>query len=324
MYVSEEGLDLFGNCAVEALDLWSTPVSAICSSVTSGQDDLPALLKAEFPRLFSGELGKCNVAKATVTLQNGLQPPFIRARQVPYGARKEVESEISRLQQLGIITRIKHANAAAPIVVVKKKDGSVRVTADYSTGLNRVIQPHHHPFPLPENIFAELSGMTRFSNVDMSNAFLQIILDEEDKKLMAINTHCGLFQVNRMQPGLMTAPAIFQEIMEKVLANTGARVYLDDVIVPGKTKEENDTRLRKVLHALQAAGFTLRLDKCSFGQASIKYLGKIVDEKGIRPDPERLRILREMPGHSPIALIPWCCQLVRNIPPQSYRPARTP
>lgn len=223
------------------------------------------------------------MAKATVTLQNGLQPPFIRARQVPYGARKEVESEISRLQQLGIITRIKHANAAAPIVVVKKKDGSVRVTADYSTGLNRVIQPHHHPFPLPEDIFAELSGMTRFSNVDMSNAFLQIILDEEAKKLMAINTHCGLFQVNRMQPGLMTAPAIFQEIMEKVLANTGARVYLDDVIVPGKTKVEHDTRLRKVLHALQAAEFTLRLDKCSFGQASIKYLGKILDEKGIRP-----------------------------------------
>lgn len=54
--------------------------------------------------------------------------------------------------------------------------------------------------------------------------------------------------------------------------------------------------MRKVLHALQAAGFTLRLDKCSFGQASIKYLGKIVDEKGIRPDPERLRILREMPA----------------------------
>lgn len=92
---------------------------------------------------------------------------------------------------------------------------------------------------------------------------------------MAINTHCGLFQVNRMQPGLMTAPDTLQEIMEKVLSTgRGAWVYLDDVIVPGKGKLDHVTKLKKVLYTLQGADFTLRLDKCSFCQPTIKYLGK--------------------------------------------------
>lgn len=295
VYVSELGLNLFGNLAMEALDLWNTPIAAICDSITT-DDDLTKQVKVEFPHLFSGKLGKCTVTKASVTLLDNKKPPFIRARPVPFGAREAVEGELKRLQELGIIERVTHAECAAPVVAVKKKDTEIRVTADFSTGLNRVIQLHHHPLPTPESIYAQLSGMDTFSILDISNAFLQIELDDEAKKLMVINTHLGLFQVNRMQPGVCTAPAVFQETMDKILAGTGAMAYLDDIIVPGRGKEDHDARLRVVLKALEDAGFTLRLDKCTLGQPSITYLGKIVDGNGTRPDPERLAVLRELPA----------------------------
>lgn len=99
-----------------------------------------------------------------------------------------------------------------------------------------------------------------------------------------------------MQPGMSTAPAIFQEIMDKILSGTGAMAYLDVIIVPGRGKADHDSRLCCVLKTLQDAGFTLRLDKCTFGQPSITYLGKIVDADGIRTDKDRLATLTELPA----------------------------
>ncbi|XP_031358323.1 uncharacterized protein LOC116181978 [Photinus pyralis] len=109
-----------------------------------------------------------------------------------------------------------------------------------------------------------------------AKAFNQVSVDDEAKKYMAINTHLGLLQVNRLQPGINTAPGRFQEFMDRILGETGGAAFLDDVIVPGKGKEDHDVRLMTVLERLKEAD----LGKCIFGKPSICFLGKIIDAKG--------------------------------------------
>ena len=294
-YVSNQGLNLFGNTALEALDLWNKPMTSYCDSITSSQTKLTDEVRRRFPKLFSKSLGRCNLYKASIKLKEGSHPPFIRARPVAYGAREAVEQAYDELVDQGVFTPINYAAAAAPVVIVKKKDGSIRVTADYSTGLNRAIETYNYPLPTPDAIFATLAGNDRFTTLDLSSAFHQIELDEEAKKLMAVNTHRGLFQVNRLQFGVKTAPGQFQQLMDTLLAGSGATAYLDDVIIPGRGDDDHHSRLMDVLERLENAGLRLRLDKCTFGQPSLKFLGKIIDEEGQRPDPEKLATIRDLP-----------------------------
>jgi hypothetical protein len=94
-----------------------------------------------------------------------------------------VEQELDRLLDLGIIKPVKLAEWAAPVMIVKKPDGSTRLCVDYSTGLNDALQLHQHPLPVPEDIFATFNGGQVFSQIDLSDAYLQVELDEESKQL---------------------------------------------------------------------------------------------------------------------------------------------
>jgi hypothetical protein len=295
VYVSLDGLNLFGNDAMEALKLWDTPISAVCDSISDAHVTTLKKVSQDFPKLFSAGLGKCNRAKFSLNVKRDAKVPFIRARPVAYSARTTVEQEIHRLEQEGVISQINYADAAAPIVVVKKKNGKIRITADYSTGLNRALETYRYPLPTAESIFAQLSGMDTFSSIDCSSAYHQIELDDDAKRFMCINTHIGLFQVNRMQPGVKTASGNFQQILDTLLAGTGAFAYQDDIIVPGKGKKDHDVRLHSVLKRLEEAGFTLAIEKCTFAQPQIKFLGRIVDKEGLRPDPEKLLAVRNIP-----------------------------
>jgi len=294
-YVSSGDLNLFGNSALEALKLWDQPISAYCDTVSTEQRELADVVRNKFPSLFSDSLGRCKLFKATIKLKNGAKPPFVRPRPVAFGVREALDTAYDQLVQQGVFTPINYASAAAPVVVVKKKDGSLRVTADYSTGLNRAIESFNYPLPTPESIFITLTGSDLFTTLDLSSAFHQIELDDFAKGLMAVNTHRGLYQVNRLQFGVKTAPAQFQQLMDTILAGTGASAYLDDVIIPGKGMEDHKRRLFAVLKRLEDAGLKLRLDKCKFGQTSIRFLGKIIDASGQRPDPEKLQTIRDLP-----------------------------
>ena len=118
---------------------------------------------------------------------------------------------------------------------------------------------------------------------------------------MNISTHVGLFQVNRRQPGVKTASGNFQQILDSLLAGTGAMAYQDDIIVPGKGSADHDTHLYSVLNKLEEAGFTLSIDKCTFAQPQIKFLGRIVDSQGVSPDPEKLQAVKNIPQPTDIS-----------------------
>ena len=167
-----------------------------------------------------------------------------------------------------------HSQWAAPIVVVKKKNGRIRLCADFSTGLNDALQLHQHPLPTTEDIFSKLNGGQLFTQIDLAEAYLQVEVDEESKEMLTINTHRGLFRYNRLPFGVKSAPGIFQQIMDAMICGLeGVAAYLDDVIVTGRTDAEHRQNFEALFRRIREYGFHVRMEKCNFLMPQIRYLG---------------------------------------------------
>ncbi|CDW58685.1 Gag Pol polyprotein [Trichuris trichiura] len=194
-----------------------------------------------YPEICSDSLGHCKFAKASLRLRPDAQPVFRPKRPVPYAVVPLVEAELDRLEKLGVISKVNYSAWAAPLVAVRKRDGRLRLCADFSTGLNDALEMHQYPLPTPEDIFSTLNGGTVFSQIDFSDAYLQIEVSEESRELLTLNTHCGLYRYNRLPFGVKSAPGIFQQIMDTLIAGLhGVVAYLDDVTVVGKTEEAHN------------------------------------------------------------------------------------
>lgn len=296
IYVSSTTLNVLGSDWMTKLDLWSIPIEKVCNAISGESSILTQQLEHDFPEVFKHGLGLCNKMQASLKLKDGTVPIYRRARPVSFAAAEPIAEELKRLQLLGVITPITYAEYAAPIVVVKKANGKIRICADYSTGLNDALVPNKYPLPTPDAIFSKMSQFKVFSKIDLSDAFLQVELDSEAQKLLPINTHCGLFRVNRLQPGIKTAPGIFQQLIDTMMAGAeGTIPYMDDFVVGGIDEAQHKKNLYEALRRIQDFGFRLRIDKCSFGKKQISFLGSVIDCEGIRPGPEKKKTLQEIP-----------------------------
>ncbi|EYC24344.1 hypothetical protein Y032_0014g2450 [Ancylostoma ceylanicum] len=258
-------------------------------------EDVAMKLKEAYPEVFEEVLGLCTKEKADLQLVGDVRPVFKACRPVPHAAVEAVEKELDRLLEMQVIEPVTHSEWAAPIVCVRKSNGKLRVCADFSTGLNKALESFDYPLPVPEDIFATLNGGAVFSQIDLSDAYLQIELSDESKKMVVINTHRGLFQYNRLPFGIKTAPGIFQQIMNKMVAGLrGVATYLDDILVCGRTEQEHTENLLALFERIAEYGFKVRLEKCSFAKPEIRYLGFIVDKNGRRPNPEKIEAIKSM------------------------------
>ena len=256
-----------------------------------------AELRADYSEVFETGLGKCAKAKAHFKLKEGASPVFRKSRPVPYASLPKLEGELSRLVENGVITPVSYSEFAAPVVVVKKKTGDIRLCADHSTGLNDTLEDHHHPLPTAEDIYTKLNGGIYFSNIDLAEAYLQIEVAEECRKMLCINTPKGLFQYNRLSFGVKTAPATFQQMMDTMIAglpNTAA--YLDDIVVTGETLEDHNGSLRRLFDRIKEYGLRVRLEKCSFLKSEIRFLGQIINKDGRKPDQGEIEAIVKMPA----------------------------
>ncbi|XGW15781.1 hypothetical protein V3C99_001322, partial [Haemonchus contortus] len=252
-------------------------------------------LKKTYPGVFEEGLGCCTKEQVDLQLNPNVRPVFCNSRPVPHAALEAVNAELERLVRINVIEPVSHSEWAAPIVCVKKQNGKLRICADFSTGLNRALQSYDYPLPIPEDIFASLNGGTIFSQIDLSDAYLQLELSEESKKKVVINTHKGLFRYNRLPFGIKTAPGIFQQVMNKMVTGLqGVATYLDDILVSGRNEQEHRENLLAVFRRIADYGFKIRLDKCTFARPEIQYLGFILDKNGRRPNPEKIKAIKNM------------------------------
>jgi hypothetical protein len=218
--------------------------------------DTLASLKTSFPDVFKDRLGQCTVTKASLTLKQNATPVYRRTRPVPYASLPTVEQELDRLLNLGVIKSLRHADWAAPVMVVKKPDGSSRLCVDYSTGLNEALQLHQNSLPVLEDIFAILNGGHVFSQIDFSDAYLQVELDNDSKQPCNINTHRGVYEYQLLPFGIRSAPGIFQAIMDNMLAGLPfATASLDNIIVVSYNPDDHRRHLQAVFDRINEYGF---------------------------------------------------------------------
>ncbi|KAK7906968.1 hypothetical protein WMY93_015580 [Mugilogobius chulae] len=212
-----------------------------------------------------------------------------RSRRIAPADLDDLRRHLQGLLAAGIIKESR-SPYASPIVLARKKNGQLRMCVDYRT-LNRRTVPDQYTVPRIDDALDCLSGSKWFSVLDLRSGYYQIPMAEEDKEKTAFICPLGFFQFERMPQGITGAPATFQRLMEKAVGDMHMLeviVYLDDLIVFGKTLEEHEQRLLKVISRLEEAGLKLSLDKCQFCRPQVTYVGHIVSEHGIATDPAKV------------------------------------
>ena len=290
--VSGTRKNLLGRNLLSQLKLDWGEIMHVCK-----RDPVQSGLLAEVPGVFSEGLGKLKDVQVKIHVKNGAIPRFFKARPIPYALKEKVENELDRLQHEGIIEPVQFSEWAAPIVPVCKANGQIRICGDYKVTINRSVVEDKYPLPRVNDLYASLAGGETFSKLDLRHAYLQLPLDEGSREYVTINTHKGLFRYTRLPYGISVAPSIFQRALECVLADIPrVCIFLDDILVTGKTREEHVANLRWVLRRLDEAGLKLNNDKCEFFNQSVVYLGHKIDRDGLHPTDDKVRAIRDAPS----------------------------
>ena len=186
---------------------------------------------------------------------------------------------------------------ASPVVLVAKRDGTVRFCMDCHC-LNAATKMDVYPLPRVDNQLDLLLHSRYFTTLDLATGYWQVSMTPESQEKTAFITHSGLYKFTAMPFRLCNAPAIFQRLMETVLAGlarTSCMVYIDDILVVGETFEDHLLNLRKVFDQLQKAGLRLKPTNCHLGKPQVEYLGYIVSVQGIAADPKKVQAIKSFP-----------------------------
>ena len=261
------------------------------------QQQLNDLFK-EFSDVFSqgeDDLDCTPLLKHTIETQGPLlRQPFLR--QNPAVQREEV----AQVQQMLASDIIRPSNSpwASPVVMVKKKDGSLRFCVDFRQ-LNAATVKDAHPLPRIDDLLDALHGACWLSTLDLKSGYWQVPIMERDKEKTAFRTSSGqLYEFNQVPFGLCNAPATFSRLMDRILSGLHWETclfYFNDIIVFSSTWEEHLARLRQVFERLRHAQLKLGAEKCTFTAKEVSYLGHRVTEDGLLPDPALLAAIREIP-----------------------------
>lgn len=229
--------------------------------------------------------------KLKISLRDS-HPVAYRPRHLAYTERLQVKRIIEEQLQEGII-RESESSYASPIVLVKKRNGDIRMCVDFREVNKRVLRDHY-PLPRIQDQIDNLAKAVYFCTLDMKSGFYQVEIEESSKHITAFVTPDGLYEYNRLPFGFVNSPSCYQRAIDKALGSLKdniAFVYIDDVLCPAKTIEEGLERLREVINTLSKAGFVLNLSKCKFFQTTIEYLGVVIEGGTVKPSPRKVEAL---------------------------------
>ena len=237
-----------------------------------------------------GERGETDLIQMTIDTADA-SPRRQPVRRIPFAVRAEVARQLQEMQTQGVIEP-SCSPWASPVVLVRKKDGSLRFCIDYRH-LNLVTKPDVFPLPRMDDLLDQLGRSKFFSTLDLASGYWQVKMHPDSCEKTALITHQGLYEFRVMPFGLRNAPAVFQRLMQCVLAGLNpaegpdfVSVYLDDVIVFSRTLEDHLHHLSLVIDRLAKAGLKLKPSKCHFISQRVQYLGHLLTPEGICPNPD--------------------------------------
>ena len=202
---------------------------------------------------------------------------------------QELKIQLKELLEKGFI-RPSVSPWGAPVLFVKKKDGTRRLCIDYRL-LNQVTIKNKYLLPLIDKLFDQLNGAKYFTKLDLRSGYHQVWIEPSDVPKMAFCTHFGHYEFLVMPFGLTNAPATFMKLMDTVLRPLLGKfvvVFLDDILVYSHSKEEHLNHLSQVFEALREHQLYAKNSKCEFFKTEIDYLGHIISNEGIRMDPKKV------------------------------------
>ena len=264
-------------------------------------------LLCEHHNLFAldeGERGETGLIQ--MQIDTGSATPKRQAvRRTPFAARQEIARQLKVMQDQGIIYP-SSSPWASPVVLVKKKDGSLRFCVDYRH-LNSVTKSDTFPLPRIDDLLDQLGKAKYFSTLDLASGYWQVQVHPLSCEKTAFVTHQGLYEFAVMPFGLKNAPALFQRLMQRVLMGLNpsdghdfVSVYLDDVLVFSETFNSHLEHLALVLQRFASAGLKLKPSKCHFICQRVEYLGHLITPSGIQPNPNRVSAVQEFPKPSSV------------------------
>ncbi|XP_033733848.1 uncharacterized protein LOC117322984 [Pecten maximus] len=265
----------------------------IAEELTSSQlEDVNELLHS-YTDVLTDMPGHTNLAQHDIHTTTS-EPVRVKQYPLPYSTKEVIMDEVKKMIDMKIIEP-SESPYAAPVVMVKKKDGSNRFCIDFRR-LNRVTVFDAEPMPDTNNIFGRLAGARYFSKLDLSKGYWQVPMAEDAKPKTAFSTPQGLFQFRVMPFGLVNAPATFSRLMRKLLAGMDwLDNFIDDILIFTETWEQHLEVLKELFGRLRKARLTARPTKCSIGFMSLPCLGYVVGDKRLRPDQEKIKAIEEAP-----------------------------
>ncbi|GJW04405.1 putative reverse transcriptase domain-containing protein [Tanacetum coccineum] len=207
---------------------------------------------------------------------------------------KELSEQLKELSDKGFI-RPSSSPWGAPVLFVKKKDGSFRMCIDYRE-LNKLTVKNRYPLPRIDDLFDQLQGSSVYSKIDLRSGYHQLRVREEDIPKTAFRTRYGHYEFQVMPFGLTNAPAVFMDLMNRVCKpylDKFVIVFIDDILIYSKNKKEHEEHLKQILELLKKEELYAKFSKCEFWIPKVQFLGHVIDSKGIHVDPAKIESIKD-------------------------------
>nr|GEW92766.1 putative reverse transcriptase domain-containing protein [Tanacetum cinerariifolium] len=218
--------------------------------------------------------------------------------QAPYrlapSKMKELLEQLQELSNKGFI-RPSFSPWGAPVLFVKKKDGSFRMCIDYRE-LNKLTVKNCYPLPRIDALFDQLQGSSIYSKIDLRSVYHQLRVREQDVPKTAFRTRYGHYEFQVMPFGLTNAPAVFMDLMTRVCKpylDKFVIVFIDDILIYSKNEKEHEEHLKVILEFLKKEELYAKFSKCEFWIPKVQFLSHVIDRRGIHVDPARIEFIKD-------------------------------
>ncbi|GJS35866.1 putative reverse transcriptase domain-containing protein [Tanacetum coccineum] len=229
-----------------------------------------------------------------IDLVHGAAPVARAPYRLAPAEMQELSTQLQELSDRGFI-RPSSSPWGAPVLFVKKKDGSFRMCIDYHE-LNKLTVKNRYPLPRIDDLFDQLQGSRVYSKIDLRSGYHQLRVREEDISKTAFRTRYGHYEFQVMPFGLTNTPAIFMDLMNRVCKAYLDRfviVFIDDILIYSKSRKEHEGHLKLILNLLKKEELYAKFSKCEFWLSKVQFLGHVIDSEGIHVDPAKIEAIKD-------------------------------
>ena len=289
------------------------------SNWRAGKPKTAEVLIEEYQDVFEGDLGTLPGAQR-LEVDPRISPNISPSRRVPLVLKPGLKQELEKLTKLGMIAPMDApTDWVSNVVIATKPSGDLRICIDPKE-LNKALKRERYPFPVIEDVLPELSKARVFTKVDARNGYWHVVLDEESAKLTTFDTPFGCYYWKRLPFGLSVSSEIFQKRIHQALDGlSGLLDVHDDMVIygVGDTDEQADAdhnrNLEKFLQRCREKGIKLNKQKLKLKCTEFPYLGHFVTKEGLKPDPDKIKAVQEMPKPDSVKAVRQFCGFVNYL-----------